>query len=449
MPQPVKKRCSGWAVLAAGVLVASVIVVGAAPAAAVRDHPDAASTWRACLGPATESQGFSDVSVGSVHSESISCLAYYGVTVGKTADTFDPDGYVTRSQMALFLARAADVAGIDLGEALDQGFTDIGGVDAERMDAINRVAGSGIMFGDTSASFDTRTTTSFAPTGYVTRWEMAMFLFAFLDRALDSVLIDTLPAGTDGDGTGHVELNSDDGFAGTSPDDYFGDSRRQTPAHVDDRISAIYELGITTGVNRQVGERGQFDPHGLVTRAQMASFIMRALGHTNLRPAGLTAQSAETETQVSVRGSDLAPVANARVEMITSNYPGEAFGSDGRCVADRFVTHVAPSFDPCRIDHRDEITDDHGNFVFGVGAGSGDQVEIACSRGIPFTFRLRSRDPAADFTLWAWSGEIGDIVEADTALFEAVPPTSPAHHQKRSRLSCPEAPATTSRWAAP
>ena len=118
-----------------------------------------------------------------------------------------------------------------------------------------------------------------------------MFLFAFLDHALDSVLIDTLPSSIDGDGTGHVELNSRDGESGTAPDDYFGDARRQTPAHVDDRISAIYELGVTTGTNNTVGEAGTFEPNGLVTRAQMASFIMRTMGHTNLRPAGLTAQS--------------------------------------------------------------------------------------------------------------------------------------------------------------
>ena len=62
----------------------------------------------------------------------INCLAYYEITTGKTDDTFDPNGSVTRSQMALFLARAADAAGIDLGDAMDMGFTDIGDADNER-----------------------------------------------------------------------------------------------------------------------------------------------------------------------------------------------------------------------------------------------------------------------------------------------------------------------------
>ena len=57
---------------------------------------------------------------------------------------------------------------------------------------------------------------------------------------------------------------------------------------------------------------GTFEPFVPVTRAQMASIIMRALGHTNLRPAGVTAQSTFDRTQVSVRDEDFAPVVDAR-----------------------------------------------------------------------------------------------------------------------------------------
>ena len=178
---------------------------------------------------------------------------------------FDPGGNVTRSQMALFLARAAAKADIDLGEAEDQGFTDLNADDTERFDAINLLVGAEIMFGDTETSFDPPSTTVFAPTDHVTRWEMAMFLFAFLDHALDEVLIDELPNSVEGnrDGTGHVELNSRDGETGIAPDDYFRDARRQTPAHVDDRISAIYELGITTGRQQHGRRSGRLQPQRL------------------------------------------------------------------------------------------------------------------------------------------------------------------------------------------
>ena len=413
--------------LAAGALVASILAVGATPVAAAPRTPDQQATWKACLGPAMADQGFTDVSESThaSHYGSINCLAYYGITTGRTADTFAPGANVTRSQMALFLARAADAAGIDLGESADQGFTDLNADDTERFDAINRIVGAGIMFGDTETSFDPPSTTLFAPTDHVTRWEMAMFLFAFLDHALDSVLIDTLPASIDGDGTGHVELNSRDGESGTAPDDYFRDSRRQTPAHVDDRISAIYELGVTTGQNNMVGERGVYNPNGLVTRAQMASFIMRAMGHTNLRPAGLTSQSTSSDTLVSVRDADFVPIGNVSTEVFTTNFPDDAFNADGECIT-RFTANQDPSFDECAIDVGDVETDgDTGNALWeGVGIKQGNPLVIDCNASDSahgeYTFMAGTRGSETDFTVYAWSSSLSDSVDDDTDLFQSV-----------------------------
>ena len=64
------------------------------------------------------------------------------------------------------------------------------------------------------------------------------------------MLVDVWPRSVDGDSADRVELGSEDGGrSGTRPDDHFGDARRQTPFDVNDRISAIYELGITTGLD--------------------------------------------------------------------------------------------------------------------------------------------------------------------------------------------------------
>ena len=418
MPQLVKKRRSGWAVLAAGAMVASILAVGASPAAAASRQPDQPATWKACLAPASASYGFTDVAMDSVHAAYINCLAYYGISKGTSADTFDPHGNVTRSQMALFLARAAAAAGIDLGESMDQGFTDIGDMDTERANAINSLVSAGIMFGDTVTSFDPPSTTHFAPSDHVTRWEMAMFLFAFLDHALDTVLVDSLPTSIDGDGTGHVELNSADGETGTKPDDYFRDARRQTPAHVDDRISAIYELGVTNGTNGMVGEQGTFEPNGLVTRAQMATFIMRAMGHTNLRPAGLTAQSTSDDTMVSVRSADFKPIGDARTEVFTTNFPDDAFDPSGDCIT-RFTANQNPSFNECRLDVGDILTDaDTGNALWeGVGIKQGNRLAIACTASGSvhgtYTFMAGTRGSATDFTVYAWMGDIGDAADEE------------------------------------
>ena len=408
MPQLVKKRRSGWTVLAAVAMVAALLaVVGASPAAAAEQNADAQATWTACLGPAKADQGFTDVSMSGTasHYANINCLAYYGVTTGKTADIYDPGSNVTRSQMALFLTRMAKVAGVDLGDAMDQGFSDLGMTGDDRVAAINSLAAAGIMEG--------RTLTAFDPTGYVTRADMAQHLFAFIDLALDSVHIDNLPITVDGDGTG-IELNVVDGD-GSPVDDYFGDARRTEPAHVDEVIGAVYELGITTGTNSMVGERGTFNPDGLVTRAQMASFIMRTLGHTNLRPEGVTAQQTRTQTQVSVRSADFETIEGASVELFTTNYADDVFDDRGECI-DRYVSNSGFGFETgweaCQIDQGEQSTNEMGNHVF-TEIGSAGRPTMICG----YTLKASGLDdPDSKYGIWAWTGEYGDTVGRDTDL---------------------------------
>ena len=430
MPQLVKKRCSGWAVLAVGALVASILAVGAAPAAAVERHADQQSTWKACLGPALVAQGFTDVSMDSVHYDNINCLAYYGITNGRTPEEFAPGANVTRSHMALFLARAADAAGIDLGEAVDQNYVDVNADDTERVNAINLLVTAGIMDGYTNSSFDPSSSTHFAPAEPVTRWEMARFLFAFLDHALVSVLVDQLPDSLEGntDGVGGIELNDhDEDGVGEPVDDYFRDAQRQTPAHIAAEIAAIYELGVTTGTNGMVGEAGEFEPNSLVTRAQMASFIMRAMAHTNLRPEGLTAQHTPTQTQVSVRSADFVPIVDERVEVFFSNFADHAFDRSGECDL-TFVGDYAPSFLPCEMDRGDELTNDFGNVTYPFGTQLSNTLSIMCSQAPAtggtagsYTLTVDAPSSIAQFAAWVWRGELYDEVDSGTDLFEVEP----------------------------
>ena len=380
MPQLVKKRRSGWALLAVGALVASILAVGATPAAAqtVVHSPDAESTWTACLGPARVDQGFTDVSMDSDHYDNINCLRYYEITTGTTDDTYDPGASVTRSQMALFLTRMADAADVALDDDSDAGFADLDATGDDRVDAINRLANAGIMTGRTATTFD--------PTDYVTRADMALHLFAFIDLALDSVLIDTLPNSVEGneDGIGGIELNDDNGDGiGQRVNDYFGDARRTVPAYVDDAIGAVYELGITVGTNDKVGESGTFEPAANVDRAQMATLIMRTLAHTNLRPAGLTAQHTLFQTQVSARDADFAPIPDASVELFDTSFANDAFDDRAECIS-RFVNDVPMinGYEVCAIDQGDEQTDGDGNVIFGVGS-SGSRPTITCEAGMP------------------------------------------------------------------
>ena len=56
--------------------------------------------------PAAEPTTFTDVAADSVYNRAISWAVTEGITAGKTADTFDPDGICTRGNIVTFLYRA-------------------------------------------------------------------------------------------------------------------------------------------------------------------------------------------------------------------------------------------------------------------------------------------------------------------------------------------------------
>jgi parallel beta-helix repeat protein len=172
--------------------------------------------------------GFRDIG-GSVHATNIEKLAYAEITKGCNPplnDLYCPDDSVTRGQMAAFLGRALDLPASSTDFFADDN-TNI--FEAN----INALAASGITKGCSA--------TSFCPTDYVTRGQMA----AFLDRALN------LSAG---------------------PADRFEDDDNSIFEAAIDRLAAA---GITSGCNPPANTN--FCPNDRVTREQMASFLSRAL----------------------------------------------------------------------------------------------------------------------------------------------------------------------------
>ena len=166
--------------LAAGALVASLLAVGASPAGAqltANDKADNTSVLSACVGDALDDHMFSDVSDGHAFGDAINCVAYYGITNG-TGDgsTFSPNQDVTRAQMAVFIARAAEVAGVDVGSG-SGGFSDIGGIWQEAQDAINALAAKGMI----------PSGGEFRPDDAITRAEMATFLVGLMVKAAYNV----------------------------------------------------------------------------------------------------------------------------------------------------------------------------------------------------------------------------------------------------------------------
>ena len=169
------RRRSWLAVLAVLGLVGGLLAVGSVgPAGAVDGTADNEAQYSACVGPALESRGLTDVE-GSFAEEAVNCMAHYKVTTGRTPTTYDPGSPVLRWQMALFLSRAAGPAGVALPANPEGGFTDLVGRSQEIVDAVNQMVALEIMSGTSS--------TLFSPNVNVTRADMAFMLDAFLGKA--------------------------------------------------------------------------------------------------------------------------------------------------------------------------------------------------------------------------------------------------------------------------
>ncbi len=192
--------------------------------------------------PLTPTGTFNDDN-GNIHEADIEAIAAAGVTFGcnpPANDLFCPSAPVTRAQMASFITRA-----LGLAPSTTDAFTD----DASSVHEadINAIAAAGITFGCNPPDND-----QYCPTVPVTRAQMASFLVrAFL--------------------------------VAPSTADAFDDDTALV--HEAD-INAIAAAGITFGCNPPTNDF--FCPKASVTRAQMASFLTRAMGLTPLPPPSVS-----------------------------------------------------------------------------------------------------------------------------------------------------------------
>ena len=385
MPE-LRKRRSCLALLGVFAMVASVLAVGASPVSAEPGKVDAAAGYSACVGPATVDAGFTDVAAGSTHDAAINCIAYYGITRGRTATTFSPGQTISRWQLAVMLQRAAAPAGVELPAAADQGFTDISGLGSSFQAAVNQMAGLGIMTGTAATTFD--------PDGVVSRSVIVEALAGFLTNARVGPGGAALSRGVDRSLT--VKRNPSDTNA-VPIDESFRDLGAVTYSAFQS-IRALAEMGVVQGRSD-----GTFGPAASVTRGQAAAFITRALAHTNARPAGLTMQVQKSavssgedfELSVSMRGSDFAPVESASVDFFTYSVKNAAtaFKTDGTCNTGTGRVSAAGGgggSDACVIEIDDDVTDPAGNVT------------------------LEPSSITEDTVYWVWSGDTGDRLDWDT-----------------------------------
>lgn len=177
---------------------------------------------------------------GSVHEGSIEAIYAENITVGcdERGIRFCPDDPITRGEVAVFLARALNLAASGTDHFVDDNNSVFEG-------GINRIADANITLGCNPPSF-----TRFCPDRTLTRAEMATLLVrAFPDR---------VPP--------------------TAPDAFGDDNGDIHEANIN-RIAAA---NITLGCNPP--DNTKYCPRAKVTREQMATFITRALGLESLKP---------------------------------------------------------------------------------------------------------------------------------------------------------------------
>jgi hypothetical protein len=175
---------------------------------------------------------FSDLGT-SLFFGSIAWMGEQGITTGCGNANFCPKDGVSRAQMAVFLDRA-----LELPDAPDQGFTDLGTQPAGFVQAINNLAASGITSGCNASP------KQFCPNQIVTRGQMSVFIVK----------------GYGGPGNRDIEP-----VAGAGPftDD---DGHFSEPYN-----NAMHEASITTGCGVAA-----YCPNSAVLREQMAVFMQTA-----------------------------------------------------------------------------------------------------------------------------------------------------------------------------
>ena len=177
-------------------------------------------------------EGFTDVA-GNPHRDDIDRMAVLGITLGCTAGAeprYCPYGHVTRAQMAAFLLRA--IGQPDPRPTGDNPFSDVpGGV--WHTYYVLRLAEMGVDTGDSG---------EWRPDAPLTRLEMAQWLTRFFDHITPAA----------------------------SPRGLFRDvAREDWPV-----VEGLYQMGITEGCSTRPL---RYCPHQSVSRAEMASFIIRSL----------------------------------------------------------------------------------------------------------------------------------------------------------------------------
>ena len=136
--------------------------------------------WRYAGSPAEGTNGFSDVPNGDWYTQAVAWASKNGVVNGVGSGRFDPNGKITREQMAVILFRYTNQQGINTGKRGDFGkFADANKVSGYAVDALQWAVAEGIVGGSSEGG-----KLLLNPQGNATRAEVATILMRFLENVM-------------------------------------------------------------------------------------------------------------------------------------------------------------------------------------------------------------------------------------------------------------------------
>jgi hypothetical protein len=129
---------------------------------------------RYAKGTAAGSASFGDVPAGQWYTDGVLWAAESGIVSGIGGGLFDPNGNITREQLAVMLYNYAKFAGLDVDDLADlEAFGDGADISGWAADALKWAVASGLITGKPGDLLD--------PQGSATRAEVATILQRFIE----------------------------------------------------------------------------------------------------------------------------------------------------------------------------------------------------------------------------------------------------------------------------
>lgn len=133
--------------------------------------------WRYAGKPLEGQNSFTDVPSGQWYTDAVTWAAHNGIVAGVGDGRFDPEGKITREQMAAILYRYAAKVGIDTSGRDDLRFPDAGKVSGYAASALQWAVSEGLVSGSRENGV-----TYLHPQGNATRAQVASILMRFIEN---------------------------------------------------------------------------------------------------------------------------------------------------------------------------------------------------------------------------------------------------------------------------